>query len=61
MTPIEVILVGLGVVFVTLGILTGSTYLFSWIIDKYFVKEEEDELEKVAAIVASIRSRGDVG
>ncbi len=61
MTPIEVILVGLGVVFVTLGILTGSTYLFSWIIDKYFVKEEEDELEKVAAIVAAIRSRGDVG
>jgi|GEM_PF-2678167 len=61
MTPIEVILIGLGVVFVTLGILTGSTYLFSWIIDKYFVKEEEDELEKVAAIVAAIRSRGDVG
>ncbi len=61
MTPIEVILIGLGVVFVTLGILTGSTYLFSWIIDKYFVMEEEDELEKVAAIVAAIRSRGDVG
>ncbi len=57
MSALEVILIGLAVVFATLTILTLSTYLFGWIINKYFVKEEDDRA-KVAAIVAAIRSRG---
>ncbi|MFO8110764.1 MAG: OadG family protein [Thermoplasmata archaeon] len=57
MNSIEVVIIGLGVVFVTLGILTASTYLFTWIINKYILKENEEK-EKVAAIVAAIRSRG---
>ncbi len=59
MTPIEVILIGLGVVFITLGILTLSTYLFGSIINRFFVSKEEEEMEKIAAIVAAIQSRGD--
>lgn len=60
MNTLEVISIGLGVVFVTLGILTASTYFFSWIINRFFVKgDDNDELEKVAAIVAAVRSKGD--
>jgi len=57
MSPLEVIVIGIGVVFVTLTILTLSTYLFGKIIDEFFV-EEEDEKEKIAAIVAAIQTRG---
>ncbi|MGM0510492.1 MAG: OadG family transporter subunit [Thermoplasmatota archaeon] len=57
MTPLEVIIIGIAVVFITLTILTLSTYFFGWMINKFFV-EEEDEKEKVAAIVAAIQSRG---
>ncbi len=58
MNTLEVILIGLGVVFITLTILTVSTYFFGYIINKFFVSEDEDEKEKVAAIVAAIHSRG---
>ncbi len=57
MSPVEVILIGIGVVFLTLTILTLATYLFGWIANKYFV-EEEDEKEKIAAIVAAVQTRG---
>ncbi len=57
MSPLEVIIIGLVVVFATLSILTLSTYFFGWIINRYFV-EEEDDKAKVAAIVAAIHSRG---
>ncbi len=58
MTPLEVIGIGLIVVFVTLGILTMSTYLIGLIVNKYFDKPDDDEKARVAAIVAAIRSRG---
>ncbi|MFO7991778.1 MAG: OadG family protein [Thermoplasmata archaeon] len=58
MNTLEVILIGLGVVFITLTILTVCTYFFGYIINKFFVSEDEDEKEKVAAIVAAIHSRG---
>lgn len=58
MNPIEVILIGIGMVFLTLTILTLATYFFGWLINKYFVEEEKDDKEKVAAIVAAVRSRG---
>ncbi len=57
MTPLEVIVIGIGVVFITLTILTLSTYLFGEIINRFFV-EEEDEKEKIAAIAAAIQARG---
>ncbi len=57
MTPLEVVVIGIGVVFVTLTILTLSTYLFGKIINKFFV-EEEDEKEEIAAIVAAVQARG---
>jgi len=57
MSPLEVIVIGIGVVFITLTILTLSTYLFGKIIDEYFV-EEEDEKDKIAAIVAAVQARG---
>ncbi len=57
MSAIEVIIIGITVVFLTLSILTISTYLMSYLIDKYFLKEEKDEKEKVAAIVASLQSQ----
>ncbi|MFP3872586.1 MAG: OadG family transporter subunit [Candidatus Aenigmatarchaeota archaeon] len=58
MTPLEVIVIGISVVFITLGILTLSTYFFGWIINKFFIEKEEDEEEKIAAIAAAIQSRG---
>ncbi|MBS3817578.1 MAG: OadG family protein [Candidatus Thermoplasmatota archaeon] len=58
MNPLEVILIGIGMVFLTLSILTLATYFFGWLIDKYFVKEEKDDKEKIAAVVAAVRSRG---
>ncbi len=58
MNTLEVILIGLGVVFITLTILTISTYFFGYIVNKFFVSEDEDEKKKVAAIVAAIHSRG---
>ncbi len=58
MNELEVILIGIGVVFLTLSILTMATYFFGWIINKYFVEEEEDDKEKIAAIVAAIQARG---
>ncbi len=58
MTPLEVMIIGIGVVFITLSILTLATYLFGWIINKFFVQEKEDEKEKVAAIIAAIHARG---
>ncbi len=57
MSAIEVIIIGIAVVFLTLSILTISTYLMGYLINKYFLKEEKDEKEKVAAIVASIQSQ----
>ncbi|MFP4001502.1 MAG: OadG family protein [Thermoplasmata archaeon] len=57
MTALEVILIGLGVVFLTLSILTLVTYFFGWLIDRYFVKEDDDE--KVAAMVAAIQVGGE--
>ena len=60
MSALEVILIGLGVVFLTLSILTVTTYFFGWLINKYFIKEEdEDEKEKIAAIVAAVQARGE--
>jgi len=59
MSAIEVIIIGIGVVFLTLSILTLATYFFGWIINKYFVEEEkEDDKEKIAAIVAAVQARG---
>ncbi|MFW6064061.1 MAG: OadG family transporter subunit [Candidatus Natronoplasma sp.] len=59
MSAIEVIIIGIGVVFLTLTILTLATYFFGWMINKYFVEEEdEDDKEKIAAIVAAIQARG---
>ncbi len=58
MNTLEVILIGLGVVFITLTILTMSTYFFGYIVNKFFVSKEDDEKEKVVAIVAAIHSRG---
>lgn len=58
MTALEVILIGLGVVFLTLSILTLVTYFFGWLIDRYFVEEEDDD-EKVAAMVAAIQVGGE--
>ncbi len=61
----EVILIGLGVVFLTLGILTIATEIQQRIINRYFLEEEVDtaeeelEREKVAAIVAAIHSGGE--
>ncbi|MFP4143384.1 MAG: OadG family protein [Thermoplasmata archaeon] len=57
MTALEVILIGLGVVFLTLSILTLVTYFFGWLIDRYFVEEDDDE--KVAAMVAAIQVGGE--
>jgi len=57
MSPLEVIVIGIGVVFLTLTILTASTYLFGKVINEFFI-EEEDEKEKIAAIVAAVQSRG---
>lgn len=58
MNALEVIVIGIGVVFLTLGILTLSTYLLGWIINRYFEEEEEDEKKRVAAIAAAIQGRG---
>jgi len=57
MSPIEVVIIGIAVVFLTLSVLTIATYLMGYIINKYFLKEEKYEKEKVAAIVASIQSQ----
>ncbi len=57
MSPVEVILIGISVVFITLTILTLSTYFFGWIVNKYFIDEEDDK-EKIAAIVAAIQAGG---
>jgi len=57
MDPIQVIVIGIGIVFITLTILTLSTYLFGKIINRFFV-EEEDEKERIAAIAAAIQARG---
>lgn len=51
------ILIGLGVVFLTLGILTFSTYLMGWLINKYFRETDDDEGARVAAVVAALHSR----
>ena len=58
MNELEVILIGIGVVFLTLSILTLATYIFGGVINKYFAEKEEDSKEKVAAIVAAIQARG---
>lgn len=58
MTTIEIIVIGLSVVFITLSILTVSTYFFGYIINKFLTGKEEIEEEKVAAIVAALQSRG---
>ncbi|MBS3782058.1 MAG: OadG family protein [Candidatus Thermoplasmatota archaeon] len=58
MTVLEVIVIGIGVVFLTLTILTFATYFFGWVINNYFVEEEKDEKDKVAAIVAAVQTRG---
>lgn len=60
MSALEVIIIGLGVVFLTLSILTVVTYFFGWLINKYFVEEEEeDDKEMIAAIVATVQTRGE--
>lgn len=58
-STLEVILVGLVVVFLTLEILTLATEIQEKIINKYFMEEEEREEEKIAAIVAAIQSKGE--
>lgn len=41
MSPLEIIIIGVGVVFLTLSILTLATYTFGWIINKYFVEDDD--------------------
>ncbi len=57
-TTQELIFVGILVVFITLGILTLSTYITGWLVEKFYGDRDDDEKEKVAAIVAAIRAGG---
>ncbi len=52
----ELVIMGIFVVFVTLGILTLSTYITGWLVEKFYGGRDEDEMGKVAAIVAAIRA-----
>ncbi len=58
-TTVELIFVGILVVFITLGILTLSTYITGWLVEKIYGGRDDDEKEKVAAIVAAIRAGGE--
>ncbi len=57
-TTQELIFIGVLVVFITLGILTLSTYITGWIVDKFFGGRDEDEIERVAAIATAIIAGG---
>ncbi len=56
--PFIVIVTGIVVVFITLGILTLSTYITGWIVERSFGRRDEDEKERIAAIVAAIQAGG---
>ncbi len=60
--PLQTVVIGIAVVFLTLTILTIATYIMSHVIEKYFVEEEkEEQKEKIAAIVAAVQTQNGGG
>ncbi len=57
MNTLDLVLMGVLVVFITLGILTLSTYVTGWLLGKFYGKDH-DEKERIAAMVAAIRWGG---